>query len=594
MGSNSSPIPKTSRDQVLELALPQDIYTGVSSSKILVVGAGGIGCELLKNLVLSGFRHIELVDLDTIDISNLNRQFLFQKQHVSQSKALVAAKAAEKFNPGVKIVPYHANIKDKKFDLSWFQSFNLVMNALDNLDARRYVNRMCLDAKVPLIESGTAGYVGQATVISRKLTECFECNPKETPKTYPVCTIRSTPSQPIHCIVWAKSYLFNQLFGEDDDQFDSSQDENRTEIEELKKEAEALKAIKESMKTAGFCQNVFEKVFNRDVSRLANCEGMWKDRQPPHPLSYTSFDLPQLESQALDREVADTAIPTLEESFFQFTKSTAILARRLLEARSHNPTATLAFDKDDHDTLEFVVAASNLRAHIFGIAEKSLFDIKAMAGNIIPAIATTNAIIAGAVVMQAFKILQGKIESCYTSFLVSGSGRSRLLCSEALAKPNPECYVCSQETLVASISDLHNTSIGSLIEALLPLVCSFYNEANALTGSEIDLSDLEADLSVAEGQRILHDPDVDNSEASLLSLGIVYGSKLTIDFDCEDLNPLNFIVQPGKDTIFPSLTARHVLSDSPKALVRSASPNQEDTKKIRMDISDDDDLVMVE
>lgn len=113
---------------------------------------------------------------------------------------------------------------------------------------------MCMAAKVPLVESGTAGYLGQvqpllkvSTIyvssasifnnLAQDLTECFDCIPKPTPKTFPTCTIRSTPSQPIHCIVWAKSYLlgfvhatlpslscsrFNivhnrQLFGEDED-----------------------------------------------------------------------------------------------------------------------------------------------------------------------------------------------------------------------------------------------------------------------------------------------------------------------------------------------------------------------------------------
>ena len=61
----------------------------LKDSKVLVVGAGGIGSELLKNLVLSGFSYIEIIDLDTIDVSNLNRQFLFRKQHIGKSKSMV-------------------------------------------------------------------------------------------------------------------------------------------------------------------------------------------------------------------------------------------------------------------------------------------------------------------------------------------------------------------------------------------------------------------------------------------------------------------------------------------------------------------------
>ena len=77
--------------QVSSLSYPrQDMTNRVThQARILMVGAGGIGCELLKNLVLTGFGEIHIVDLDTIDLSNLNRQFLFRYEHIKKSKALV-------------------------------------------------------------------------------------------------------------------------------------------------------------------------------------------------------------------------------------------------------------------------------------------------------------------------------------------------------------------------------------------------------------------------------------------------------------------------------------------------------------------------
>ena len=127
--------------------------------------------------------------------------------------------------------------------MAWFQQFRIAFNALDNLEARRHVNKMCLAADVPLFESGTTGFNGQVQVIKKGVTACYDCTPKEAPKSFPVCTIRSTPSQPIHCIVWGKSYLLkyvrtnkcagnianevrSEIFGTSEDQaaFDHSSD----------------------------------------------------------------------------------------------------------------------------------------------------------------------------------------------------------------------------------------------------------------------------------------------------------------------------------------------------------------------------------
>lgn len=79
----------------------------------------------------------------------------------------VAQESASRFNPDVNIQAHHANIKEPQFNVAWFRSFNLVFNALDNLDARRHVNKLCLAADVPLIESGTTGFNGQVQVIKK-------------------------------------------------------------------------------------------------------------------------------------------------------------------------------------------------------------------------------------------------------------------------------------------------------------------------------------------------------------------------------------------------------------------------------------------
>src|SRR3989338_9483713 len=126
----------TSRFDAPPVFLGTNAFKALQSAKVLVVGAGGIGCELLKNLVLSGFENIEIIDMDTIDLSNLNRQFLFRHHHIGAPKSVVARESALAFNPLAKIVAHHANIKEARFGVSFFQQFSLVMNALDNLDAR--------------------------------------------------------------------------------------------------------------------------------------------------------------------------------------------------------------------------------------------------------------------------------------------------------------------------------------------------------------------------------------------------------------------------------------------------------------------------
>ncbi len=73
----------------------------------------------------------------------------------------VAREAVLKFRPGVDIVAHHGNVKNAEFDIDFFKQFSVVLNGLDNLEARRHVNRLCLAAGVPLVESGTTGYLGQ-------------------------------------------------------------------------------------------------------------------------------------------------------------------------------------------------------------------------------------------------------------------------------------------------------------------------------------------------------------------------------------------------------------------------------------------------
>lgn len=178
---------------------------------MLVVGAGGLGCEILSNLALMGFHDIHVIDMDTIDVSNLNRQFLFREHDIGQPKATVAARFVEQRVPGVRITPYVGRIQDK--DEPYYMQFHIVICGLDSVEARRWMNATLVhmvdearpESLKPLIDGGSEGLKGQARVILPTITSCYECSLDMLPKrtTFPICTIANTPRLPEHCIEWA-------------------------------------------------------------------------------------------------------------------------------------------------------------------------------------------------------------------------------------------------------------------------------------------------------------------------------------------------------------------------------------------------------
>lgn len=185
-----------------------------------------------------------------------------------------------------------------------------------------------------------------------------------------------------------------------------------SEIEELKKESEALKRIRDAVGTPEFAQLLFDKVFNADILRLRTVEDMWQSRRAPEPLNYETVMSQAKDAVASKADIlADgQKVWSLEESVVVFNDSLDRLSKRLLELKKTKdpsaPDPIITFDKDDDDTLDFVASSANIRSTIFGIDRKSRFDVKQMAGNIIPAIATTNAIVAGLCVLQSFKVLK--------------------------------------------------------------------------------------------------------------------------------------------------------------------------------------------
>jgi ubiquitin-like 1-activating enzyme E1 B len=335
-----------------------------------------------------------------------------------------------KFNPTANITAHHGNIKDEQFGVEYFKTFDLVMNALDNLEARRHVNRLCVALDIPLVESGTQGYLGQVTPIFAHHSECFECQPKPTPKTFAVCTLRHTPDKPVHCIEWAK-HIFALLFGPPDDE---------SIVVELKVEFKT--GVDEQQAASEYAASVYDRLFDDDIAASLQNEDRWKNRQKPQTLPRKKLVATSKcnvyrgrDQQVLDE--ADTA------AVFVRTVERIALER-------HAEIGDMSFDKDDELAMDFVASAANLRMYNFHIPAQSRFQAKGIAGNIVHAIATTNAICASLIVAQGIHILSERKDRCCNTW-IRRTG-PRVLQPESLNKPNPACFVCSSQALTLRVN----------------------------------------------------------------------------------------------------------------------------------------------
>lgn len=206
---------------------------------ILVLGAGGLGCEILKNLAMQGIPDIHVVDMDTIELSNLNRQFLFRERHIGHSKAIVAAeyinqKQLTALNGGkVNVTPHFQDLTQLSRD--FIQRFTLVISGLDSIEARRFMNmqlvRITFESQfqscIPFIDGGSEGLKGHCKVVIPGFTACYECSLDTLPaktESYPLCTVANNPRLPEHVIEYLMSVQWPQEHPGIEFDFDSSDD----------------------------------------------------------------------------------------------------------------------------------------------------------------------------------------------------------------------------------------------------------------------------------------------------------------------------------------------------------------------------------
>ncbi|KAK2951817.1 putative Ubiquitin-activating enzyme E1 1 [Blattamonas nauphoetae] len=193
----------------------------LKKQRCFVVGAGAIGCEALKNLALMGVGCgegglITVTDMDNIEISNLSRQFLFRTADIQKPKSECAANAIKGINPAANLRSLTIKVGTETEDIfnnDFWNSLDFVVNALDNVQSRRYVDDRCVGFGKALLDSGTLGTQGNTQSIVPFVTENYGATHDPPEKSIPLCTLRNMPYLIDHTIEYARG-LFMELFTE--------------------------------------------------------------------------------------------------------------------------------------------------------------------------------------------------------------------------------------------------------------------------------------------------------------------------------------------------------------------------------------------
>lgn len=180
---------------------------------IFLVGAGALGCEFLKAFACMGVGCggsglVTVTDDDQIELSNLSRQFLFRNSDVGNPKSSTAAAAAKVMNPAFNVKPLQNRVSPQTedvFDDKFWSSLSLVTNALDNVQARLYVDSQCVYFRKGLLESGTLGTKCNVQCVIPDLTENYGASTDPPEKEAPMCTLHSFPHNIQHTLTWARS-----------------------------------------------------------------------------------------------------------------------------------------------------------------------------------------------------------------------------------------------------------------------------------------------------------------------------------------------------------------------------------------------------
>ena len=159
----------------------REVQEKLGAVKTFMVGAGALGCEYVKAMALMGLScgptgSVTVTDNDNIAVSNLNRQFLFRQPDVGKSKAETACRKAKDMNNDLKVTTLQAFVSpdtEDQFNDDFWEGLDFVVNAVDNIKARLYVDRQCVWYEKPLLESGTLGTKANSQMIVPHKTQAY-------------------------------------------------------------------------------------------------------------------------------------------------------------------------------------------------------------------------------------------------------------------------------------------------------------------------------------------------------------------------------------------------------------------------------------